>query len=356
MSNKIMNNSICFLNAGVRTSLTLTSKEWLYAAELTPEFMQDIKNAEVKALFIQQQNIFSHAVNVLRKVLFDTNTIAVMGAEAIIEQLKQSSFIEVNIAESKIIISDTIYCFRSFDYLKDTSEILEYNLDSLEICYKPDYYYNKELAEIIINGYHRAETILPVHQRARRKEDGRIWNLGFMYPHQIFEYYKNNQKMYYSSLYDYTQILEKLLHSKRIEAPTESFTVLLSQHFSYSMIFSFTTPNISEELKRESGTGFLELVYTRFVENSPIHDKTKNTESSLKKLQQLFENKFANICNSDNFRVVYNIGDVIWSDLACMFFVNNMISDVRRCVINSIIESNLWFASICNHRKKPKLY
>ena len=162
--------------------------------------------------------------------------------------------------------------------------------------------------------------------------------------------------MYYFSLYNYTQILEKLLHSKRIEAPTESFTVLLSQHFSYSMIFSFTTPNISEELKRESGTGFLELVYTRFVENSPIHDKTKNTESSLKKLQLFFENKFSNICNSDNFRAVYNIGDVMWSDLACMFFVNNMISDVRRCVVNSIIEINLWFASICNHRKKPKLY
>ena len=69
-------------------------------------------------------------MNVLRKVLFDTNTIAVIGAEKVFDVLEKMDKCKLNIQDNLISIGDIEYKFRDFSFLRDTSEIIEYNMDT----------------------------------------------------------------------------------------------------------------------------------------------------------------------------------------------------------------------------------
>ena len=60
--------------------------------------------------------------------------------------------------------------------------------------------------------------------------------------------------------------------------------------------------------------------------------------------------------DKENYSIVYQDSNIPLHEMALMYFVTNMISDIRRCVINSVIENNPWFGSICKHRETVKIY
>ncbi len=74
----------------------LEKNEWIYVENFTLELFEDLKINKYKVVFVKQQNIFSHGMNVLRKVLFDTNTIAIIGAEKAFDVLEDADNCKLN--------------------------------------------------------------------------------------------------------------------------------------------------------------------------------------------------------------------------------------------------------------------
>lgn len=352
----LMDTSMFFINTKNVYEIILNKGDWISADVLTPEFLEDVKSDKYKVAFVKQENIFSHGMNVLRKVLFGTNTIAVIGIEDIFEALRNEDECTVSITDDLITIGDRAYKFRNFSFLRDTSEIIEYNIDTEEICYKPDYYYNSELSPIIVKGYNKTSTMLPSLHISRCDNEGRIWNKGFIFPYQFFDYFSVHADEYYNNLLKYIKVLEKIFSLRHLTKSFDELKYALADHYSYSIIFSFITPNISEALKDALGNDGVERIYNLFVMNSPIHSKENLTDSSLGKMKFFLINILKGIKNKENYSNIYHAYDMPSHDIALMYFVTNMFSDIRRCVINVIIESNPWFGSICRHRKKVKIY
>lgn len=356
MYEEVIRDSIYFLNAKNISNITLNKHEWIVTDKLTLKFIEKIKSKQYKVAFIGQENVFSHGINVLRKILLDGDVVVIIGVKKILNLLRNTENCTVDIEHKIVNINNKYYKFRSFNYLNDTSEIIEYNMDSNEICYKPDYYYCKELASLIIKGYNRTGTFLNSPHISRYEDDGRIWDRGLVFPCQIFEYYNTHKDNYYNTLLKYILVLKKiylLCHSnKNISELTENIIA----HYSYSIVFSFITPNISETLRVIIGDEGLEQIYGLFIINSPIHNKKELTLQSLEKMQSFLSNILKQVENEINYSNIYSAQDIPSDDLGVMFFVTNMISDIRRCVINMLIENNDWFSSICTHRKKTKIY
>lgn len=352
----LIDSSIFFLNTKKVSGIVLSKGEWITTDTLTPEFLLDIKSDKYKMAFVRQENIFSHGMNVLRKVLFSTKTIAVVGVEKIFAALQCADECKVNIDDDIITIGDTAYKFRAFSFLRDTSETMEYNINTEEICYKPDYFYSNELSPIIVEGYNLTSTMLPSLHISRCDDEGRIWDKGFVFPYQLFNHFSTHTEEYYSNLLNYVTTLERLYSLRHLTNGSDELKAALVDHYSYSIIFSFITPNISEVLKDVLGNGGLEKVYNFFVMNSPIHNKETLTDISLAKMKIFLNNILNGVETEVNYFDVYCGHDIPSHDIALMYFVTNMFSDIRRCVINIIIESNPWFSSICRHRRKVKIY
>lgn len=352
----ITNTSIYFINSKKVSSFFLTRGEWVCVNDLAPEFLKVLKEEQIRTVFIKQENIFSHAMNVLRKVVLDTDILIVVGVKDIFEKLNNASRVEIDIMRDSIMLDNAIYIFRKFNYLKDSSETIEYNLNTSEICYKPDYFYNEKLIVIITKGYNLSQKYLQNAHSSRSDQEGRIWNSGFIFPSHFFDLYYKNINLYYETLLDYVSVLETLISLKDIGGESEQLTNSLILHYSYSIIFSFITPNISEYMQKGEGKSELELTYNIFVLNSPIHNKTNLTHDALAKVKTFLENICSGMDANDNFEQVYSLSNSPKSNIALMYFVTNMFSDIRRCVINVLIDNNKWFGAICKHRKKPKIY
>lgn len=351
-----MNNSLYFINAKKNSEILLSFGEWICAKNLTLEFLKDLKRQKYKVAFINQENIFSHGMNVLRKVLFESDIIAVIGIQEIFTILQNANYCKINITDDLITIEDTEYKFRKFNFLHDTSETIEFNIDTEEICYKPDYYYCNELAPIIVKGYNMTSSMLPSYHTSRCDDQGRIWDKGFVFPSQFFDYFSKHMEEYYSILLRYITVLKSILSCFKLTDNSEKLKNLLALHYSYSIIFSFLTPSISEELKKTVGNDSLEQVYNLFVAESPIHNKYYMIDNALEKMEIFLENILNGVKSKDNYRDVYQTSDIPMNSMAIMYFVTNMFSDIRRCVINITIESNPWFEASCCHRKKVKIY
>lgn len=356
MIKKLMGSSLFFFNANNYSEMILKKADWILTDNLTPMFIEKIKENQFKFAFIKEENVFSHGMNVLRKVLFNTNIIAVVGIKEIYGILQNAEECKVSIEKNTITIGGIEYKFKDFNFLRDTSEIIEYNLETKEICYKPDFYYNSELAAIIIQGYNIMSSMLPYNHLSIYDKDGRIWSSGFCFPYQFFEYFLYNLQTYYSNLLNYIDILEKLFSLRFLTHETQELKEFLIYHYSYSTLFSFLTPNISNELTKLFSIEEIEKVYNVFVVNSPIHDKKNLTEESLKKIKLFLTNILNGVDNKKNYLEIYKVNDISTHEMTVMYFVTNMISDIRRCVINTIIDHNTWFNSICKHRKKVKIY
>ena len=334
----------------------INKDDWYFTDSLTLEFLEGLKNDKYKVVFIKQENIFSHGMNVVRKILFDKDTVAVIGVEKIFNILEEANECTLFFNENIITIDNSSYKFRDFNFLRDSSEIMEYNMDTNEICYKPDYYYSRELSSIIIKGYNIADSMLPYSHSSKCDDEGRIWSKGFIFPFQIFDYFFTHNKEYFKYLLEYIHVLEKIFSLRNLETSSDELKNALTTHYSYSIVFSFIAPNISEMLEIELGIDGLEKVYDLFVINSPIHNKQNLTSDSLDMMKRFLINILEGTANKENFVKVYHSCDMPSHDIASMYFVNNMFSDIRRCVINIVIENNPWFSSICQHREKVTIY
>lgn len=356
LKQKFVNVPLFYINVKDDSEITLDKNEWITVKSLTPELFEVLKDNKYKVVFVKQENIFSHGMNVLRKVLFDTNTMAVIGAEEVFEVLKRIDKCKLNIKDDLISIDNVEYKFINFSFLCDTSEIIEFDMNTEEICYKPDYYYNSCLSPIIVKGYNMTEVMLPSWHMSRCDNEGRIWDKGFIFPYQFFDYFSLHTEKYYNYLLEYIEVLKEIYSLRFLTESSKKLKYLLTVHYSYSIIFSFITPNISEKLKEDLGNEGVEKVYNLFVMNSPIHNKKDLTNKSLEKMGIFLRNVLKGIQNKENYSTVYHVYDIPLHDMALMYFVTNMFSDIRRCVINIIIENNPWFESICQHRKKVKIY
>ena len=351
-----MTSSLFFINVKTESKICLSFGEWICTESLTQNFLQDIKNNEYRVAFISQENIFSHSMNVFRKTLFQKDTIAVIGIKEILYTLQNACSCIIDIINDSIFIGETEFKFKRFNYLRDTSESIEYNLDTKEICYKPDYYYNNELASIIVKGYNMTHSMLPSYHISRSDKQGRIWDKGFIFPSHFFEYYINNPQKYYSSLIKYIKVLKSILSFSTSKNNSEALIDLLAIHYSYSIIFSFITPNIAEKIKNMYGEDFLQKIYNEFVSESPIHNKYQMVDKAIEKMEYYLKCILDKKTNSKYKSQIYHISDNSLDSLEVMYFVTNMFSDIRRCVINITIERNPWFEKICRHRKKVKIY
>lgn len=353
---RLMDTSLLFLNAHNVLEVNLKEDDWVITDALSPEFLGMIRNDMHKVAFVKQQNFFSHGMNVFRKHLFGTNIIAVIGIDEIYEVLQKADECKVSIIDNCITVNGILYKFREFNFIRDTSEIIEYNMETEEICYKPDYYYCNELMSIIVKGYNMTNILLPFEHSSRGDIEGRIWNKGFAFPHQFFDYFSLHTDEYYNNLLKYARVLQKIFSLRYLTKNSLDLENALIKHYSYSIIFSFIVPNISESLRNILNRDELEKIYNLFVLNSPIHNKENLTDNSLRKIDTFLVNVLSGIKNNENYENVYNVHDLPAHNLALMYFVTNMFSDIRRCVINIIIECNPWFASICQHRKEIKIY
>ena len=351
-----MDTSIFFLNAKDASDVLLNRGEWILSHNLTSAFLEELRLNKYKVAFVKKENIFSHGMNVLRKVLFGINTIAVVGSEGIFNVLQDADECRLSIDSDMVTVGEKSYKFREFSFLRDTSEIIEYNTDTEEICYKPDYYYSDELSPIIVKGYNMSQSMLPASHSSRCDDDGRIWNKGFAFPFQFFDYFSANRERYFANLLKYIGVLGKIYSLRYLETSSHELRRALTEHYSYSIIFSLITPNICEVLKSELGDTGIEKTYNLFVVNSPIHNKENLTEVSLEKMKKFLENILNGAANNENYFNLYHAYGMPSNDIALMYFVTNMFSDIRRCVINVIIENNSWFGSICHHREKAKIY
>lgn len=352
----LINDSMFFLNTKNISEIVLNKGDWITTDALTPEFLLDVKSGKYKMAFVKQENIFSHGMNVLRKTLFGTQTISVIGVKKILSVLQCADECIVSIANNIITVGDISYKFRDFSFGRDTSEVIEYNINTEEICYKPDYYYSSELSTIIVKGYNMTSAMLPSLHTSRCDDEGRIWNKGFVFPYQFYNHFSIHTKEYYNNLLSYIKTLERLYSLRHLTRCSDELKCILTEHYSYSIIFSFLMPNISEALKDVLGNNGLEKVYNLFVLNSPIHSKENLTDISLGKMKIFLVNILKGLNNKENYLDVYHIDDMPLHDSALMYFVTNMFSDIRRCVINLIIENNPWFSSVCRHRKRAKIY
>ena len=249
-------------------------------------------------------------------------------------------------------MDDIEYIFSKFDFGTDTDEEIEYNIVSKYICYKPDYYYNKILAEIIRKGFEQSKVQTQGHLSSVISEKRRIWNYGIGFPREIYLKLISNQKYFYTSLLEYIDILQNIRKFCCTKKKNEELVDLLVRHFSYSTIFSFCLTNASLSLYHElKDNQLFEKCYEAFTLITPITDKKNLTDKELNRMKKCLHYLLLN--RKDKFITVYpEFEGIQITTEVIVFFIMHLFSDVRRCVIGELVEENSWFASICTHKKR----
>lgn len=333
-------------------SVKLNKTEYTFSESVSNDLIKTLQTNDFKAVFIGRLNIFSHSMNVLRKAVDGKDIIIIIGVSKILNKLKVSKECTLDLKKNKIIIEDTEYIFLNFDYGSDTDEEIEYNIVSKYICYKPDYYYSKELAEIIRKGFEQSKVKTQEHLISVISEKNRIWNYGIGFPKEIYLNLTSNQKYFYMSLLEYIDILQDIMGFCSTKQKDEKLVELLIKHFSYSTIFSFCLTNASLSLYHElKDNQLFEKCYQVFTLISPITDKENLTVKEIQRmricLQYLLSDK------EDKFIITYpEFEGIQITTKVIIFFVMHLFSDIRRCVIGKLVEGNNWFASLCTHKKR----
>lgn len=339
-------------NSKQLSTIILSRQEYIVSESISGDLIKTIKKNDYKVVFIGTQNIFSHSMNVLRKAVHGKNIIIVIGVESILSRLEKSKNCILELKHNKIVVDNTECVFANFDFGSDTDEEIEYNSFTKYICYKPDYYYSKELVEIIRKGFEQSKVRIQEPLVSITSEERRIWNYGIGFPKEIYLKLIADPKYLYTCLLEYVDILWDILGFCNTKHRSDELEELLIKHFSYSTIFSFCLTNASLELYQDSGEKQLfEKCYQAFILISPITDKENLTLKELKRVKNclyyLLNDK------GEEFVSVYpEFEGIEITTKIIVFFVMHLFSDIRRCVIEKLTEENDWFASICTHKKR----
>lgn len=339
-------------NKEISDQIILKKTDVIVTESITSDFLKKIAANNYKVIFIGNENIFSHSMNVLRKVIGKKDTVIVVGVICILDEIRNSTKINLFLKDNKIVLDGNEYLFQRFNFAVDTDEEIEYNIVSRKICYKPDYYYNLELAEIIREGFDDSKIKTKQYSHTIISNDIRIWNYGIGFPRDIFQKIQTDLSSYYKLLLEYLDVLHNITMFYHCNYKNEKLVCLLIKHFSYSTLFSFDLTRVSaklfEELKEEKN---FEQYYKCFSFISPIADKKALTEKEIKRAKKCL--LFLLCGQNEKFLELYpEFEGLAITDTVILFFVMHLFSDIRRCVIGMLIENNDWFASICTHKKR----
>lgn len=319
---------------------------------ITPQLIECVNQIDSGFIFIGEENIYSHNMNVLRKLIRGKNISVIIGVTPVFELLSVCSKCHVNLKNNTIVLDDGEYIFQPFEISKDSDEIIEYNTKQKTICYKPQYCYSSELAEIVRKGFDFSQVTVQGYSQTKLDEKRRIWNEGIGFPGQIYSYAIEHTAEYYSTLSEYVDVLVRLMEFSKTNIYSKELEDVLIQHFSYSTLFSFTLAKVSNDLAcRISDASLLEKCYTAFSISSPINSKYTQTVPVLNKLKP-FLRKIADGKVEAISEFFPEFSGIPISETLAMFLTMHVFSDVRRCVISILIENNSWFKSICTHKRK----
>lgn len=319
---------------------------------VTPQLIQRVKEIDVGYVFIGNENIYSHNMNVLRRAILGKCINIIIGVQPILDALTDCTRCVLQLGKHTIVLDDAEYVFQPFEISKDSDEIIEYNTKQQTICYKPQYCYSRELAEIVRKGFDLSKFVVQGYSRTVIDEKRRIWNEGIGFPHQVYYYAIEHSAEYYRTLSEYVDVLASLMEFSKTDAYSQELENTLVQHFSYSTLFSFTLSKISNDLAcKISDASLLEKCYTAFSITSPINNKYTQTKPVLNELKPFLEELADG--NIDAIPVFFpEFSELPVSQTLAMFITMHMFSDVRRCVISMLIENNSWFKSVCTHKRK----
>lgn len=337
--------------------IALRRSEYIVSEHITYDVIRALNANEYKVIFIGKENIFSHSMNVLRKAVNDTNVIIVIGVNSIINILQNTKECVLELRKNKIILDNNEYLFQNFNFGLDADEEIEYNVVSECICYKPDYYYNNELAQIIKEGFDQSKVKVNEVSNTFISEDMRIWNKGIGFPSDIYSKIMCDMKYYYVLLLEYANVLQKIMKFYNNRRKDENLFALLVEHFSYSTLFSFDLSIASYMLYKDiEGEQIFEKCYQAFSLITPIVDKEKLTVKEINRVKRCLnylingeENKF--------LEIYPEFGSIKLTKKVVLFFMMHLFSDIRRCIISMLIKNNDWFSSICTHKsRKEEVY
>lgn len=361
MENVFVKGSLYGLGFGDSKEISFHKEDWIIAESVSPSLIRQICNNEVRLVFLNDTNIFSHEMNVIRKIIHgNKNTRIINGASPIFSIIQEANECTVKLKENRIIIQDTVFTFSGFNYYKESSELLEYDIDNNCICFKPDYYYHKELAELVSAGFSKAgsELFKPLSFSAYADNDNRIWCTGGCFSHTLMSSFDRDYMQYFRALLQYNSVLKSLYCLSQGKQINSELKELLVDHYKFSLLFSFSVPYFTRLLEDNDGSERVETVYSVFVQNSPLNNKELLTESAIEKMNSFLSQIIDK--SSDYKEIMNNVYDMDYiesfSTEDILFFVVNMMSDLRRCVINILINKNEWFASICGHRKRVEVF
>ena len=343
-----------------KMDVCFTKDEWKITNTISNELIKNIVDGRYRLVFLQEENIFSHEMNILRKAITINNTKIIIGAQVLYPILSHSKCLVIDTYSQRLKIDETVYQFKNYNYYAETSELLEFDTDDKAICYRPDYYYHREFASIVAEGYTKSirELIGDINSYAKYKSDGRVWCVNGLFPSDLTKFFIKNPVLYFENIGTYVSILKEIYGIAVENKNSENLRGLLVNHFKYSLMFSFSLPYLTQTVIDEEGVSKMEKVYSLFVKNSPIQDKESLTKNTLYNMEALI----GNVCNkskglTDAFQPDFiEVIDDDFTTHDLLFFVANMTSDLRRCVINLLIENNDWFKSICGHRRKHCVY
>lgn len=339
-------------NKEISDKIYLKKADFIVAESITGDLLKKISVNNYKVVFIGSENVFSHSMNVLRKVIATKDLVIIVGVNCILDKIRNSIESTLYLKDNKIVLDSDEYIFQRFDFTIDTDEEIEYNIFSQKLCYKPNYYYNMELAEIIRKGFDNSAIKMKKYSKTLISKDGRIWNYGIGFPREIFCKIQMDLGNYYKLLLEYLDVLQNLTVFFHINHKDERLVQLLIQHFSYSTLFSFDLTRISAALYEEVKTeNKFEQYYERFSFISPIADKNILTAKEIKRAKKCLS--FLVCGQTKKFVQLYpEFEGLVITDTVILFFMMHLFSDIRRCVIGMLIENNDWFASICTHKKR----
>lgn len=352
-------NDVLYYTAFVDIPQTIVLKdsEFIITESITSDFVKNISIFDYKVAFIGNENIFSHAMNVVRKVVSKKRTIIIVGISNIIYQLEKAESCSLVLAENKIILDGDEYIFQKFCTNIDADEDIEYNVHSGYICYKPDYHYSNELSIIIREGFNHSKVTVNDFSVSCISIDNKVWNLGIGFPSEIYDRICSDLKNYFKMLLEYLDILENITKYYQTNEKSDGLVELLEKHFAYTTLFSFDLSKASAELHKELlDEKVVDKYYRGFSLVSPISNKEKFMFRAMEQVRELLMHLIRN--DRDAFSVIYpEFKGIKVTDAAILFFIMHLFSDIRRCVIGTLIENNKWFASICTHkRRKEEVY
>lgn len=328
--------------------------EWIVWEKVDFELEEKLKEGQYRCVFMKEQNIFAHYMNRLRSLLKATDTIAVIGVDELLGILNNAQICSLDIANNTILIDGENICLDAMDMYRNVSEIMEYNLDTAEICYKPDYYYDEGLADIIVRGYNNVSKVIHRPHMAIFRSDKRIWSSGFVFPSDFLELFSDNRNSYFEIMEQYCRILCLLLLACEEELSSDKLIHYLIPHYTYSIIFSLIAPNIVTKMEKQDIIRAIDAV----SENTPFQQKkyTDNMrnilQKSLVKLGLYLKNLKEGVDITESYQKIYKTGNFPNNPLVAMLFVTNLLQDIRRGVITEVRKKYLWFDSICGHRKQ----